>query len=136
MLEITRIRENKDAIITALKARNFDANDHLNELLEIDNDWRTAKSELDGIAAEANKIAKEIGQLFAQGKQEEANIAKEKTQALKENEKVLKEKVSQLSEQLQAKLYEIPNVPHESVPAGNSDADNIEVSSGGAKPSL
>lgn len=136
MLEITRIRENKEQIAEALKVRNIDVSAQLDELLNIDNEWRTAKGELDTLAAEANKIAKEIGQLFAQGKQDEANAAKAKTQELKENEKALKEKVSSLAESLQSKLYEIPNVPNETVPAGNSDEDNVEVSSGGSIPDL
>ncbi len=136
MLEITRIRENKEQIAKALKVRNIDVSAQLDELLNIDNEWRSAKGELDSLAAEANKIAKEIGQLFAQGKQEEANAAKAKTQELKENEKALKEKVSSLAESLQSKLYEIPNVPNETVPAGNSDEDNIEVASGGSIPDL
>lgn len=136
MLEITRIRENKEQIAEALKVRNIDVSAQLDELLNIDNEWRKAKGELDTLAAEANKIAKEIGQLFAQGKQDEANAAKAKTQELKENEKALKEKVSSLAESLQSKLYEIPNVPNETVPAGNSDEDNVEVSSGGSIPDL
>lgn len=78
MLEITRIRENKEQIAKALKVRNIDVSAQLDELLNIDNEWRSAKGELDSLAAEANKIAKEIGQLFAQGKQEEANAAKAK----------------------------------------------------------
>ncbi|MEO9534175.1 MAG: serine--tRNA ligase [Crocinitomicaceae bacterium] len=136
MLEITRIRENKEAIAEALKVRNLDVTATLNDLLELDNKWRTAKGDLDAVAAESNKIAKEIGQLFAQGKQEEANAAKAKTQELKESEKNLKEKVNELAGQLQTILYEIPNVPHPSVPAGNSDSDNVEIASGGSIPEL
>ena len=136
MLEITRIRENKEAIAEALKVRNLDVTATLNDLLELDNKWRTAKGDLDALAAESNKIAKEIGQLFAQGKQEEANAAKAKTQELKESEKNLKEKVNELAGQLQTILYEIPNVPHPSVPAGNSDSDNVEIANGGSIPGL
>ena len=136
MLEINRIREEKDQIVEALKVRNIDAEDILNEILTIDTDWRNAKGELEGIAAEANKIAKEIGQLFAQGKQDEANAAKEKTQALKDKEKDLKAKVAELDEALQAKLYELPNVPNKLVPAGNSESDNQEISAGGEMPKL
>ena len=87
MLEIHRIREDKDQIIEALKVRNLDASKKIESILDIDTKWRSAKSALDEVAAESNKIAKEIGQLFAQGKQEEANAAKVKTQELKENEK-------------------------------------------------
>ena len=136
MLEINRIREEKDLIATALKVRNVDAESTLNEILAIDTEWRNAKGELEGVAAEANKIAKEIGQLFAQGKQEEANVAKAKTQELKDQEKDLKIKVADLDEALQSKLYELPNVPNKLVPAGNSDSDNQEISSGGVIPKL
>jgi seryl-tRNA synthetase len=136
MLEISRIREEKEQIIEALKTRNFDASEKIESILDVDSKWRAAKSELDGIAAESNKVAKEIGQLFAQGKQDEANAAKEKTQQLKENEKSLKETVGQLSNQLQDLLYEIPNVPDPLVPTGNTEEDNEEVEKGGVIPDI
>lgn len=136
MLEIHRIREEKDQIVEALKVRNLDASQKIESILDIDTKWRSAKSELESIAAESNKIAKEIGQLFAQGKQEEANAAKTKTQELKESEKNLKDTVNDLADQLQQLLYEIPNVPDPLVPAGNSDEDNEEVEKGGVIPDL
>jgi len=136
MLEISRIRENKAEIAEALKTRNLNVEDQLNSILTIDEKWRQAKSELDAVAQESNKIAKEIGQLFAQGKQEDANAAKAKTQELKESEKSLKETVSTLASELQTALYEIPNVPNKLVPAGNTDEDNQEVDKGGTIPSL
>lgn len=124
MLELNRIREEKDQIVEALKIRNIDASAQIDAILSTDEKWRHAKSEMESIAAESNKIAKEIGQLFAQGKQEEANAAKSKTQELKEKEKSLKEEVQQLADDLQKLLYEIPNVPNPTVPAGNSDEEN------------
>lgn len=136
MLEITRIREQKDQIIEALKVRNLDAKEQIESILDVDTEWRTMKGQLEDIAAESNKIAKEIGQLFAQGKQEEANAAKAKTQELKASEKELKEKVTELANDLQNRLYEIPNVPDPLVPAGNSDEDNEEVEKGGVIPDL
>jgi seryl-tRNA synthetase len=136
MLEIHRIREERDQIVEALKVRNLNASDKIESILDLDAKWRSAKGELESIAAESNKISKEIGQLFAQGKQEEANAAKTKTQELKESEKNLKEKVVELAEQLQELLYEIPNVPDPLVPAGNSDEDNEEVEKGGVIPDL
>lgn len=136
MLEIGRIRENKEAIIAALKVRNLDAGAQIDFILELDSAWRAAKSQLDEVAAESNKIAKEIGQLFASGKQDEANVAKAKTQELKEAEKTLRDQVNELADTLQQKLYEIPNVPDPLVPAGNSDQDNEEVAKGGVIPEL
>jgi seryl-tRNA synthetase len=124
MLEINRIKEEKNDIIERLKKRNFDASKLIEEILELDQQWRETKTELDLLSAESNKLAKEIGQLFAQGKTEEANNAKSKTAALKDKSKVLTEKVQHLSNTITQKLYEIPNVPHPSVPKGNSDEDN------------
>ena len=124
MLEITKIREYKSEIIEKLKVRNFDADTLLNEVVELDESWRSAKGQLDTIASESNKIAKEIGQLFKSGKIEEANAAKVKTTDLKEKEKEVKDEVDRLSDLITKKLYQIPNVPNPSVPKGNADTDN------------
>ena len=136
MLEITKIRENKEAIITALKVRNIDANQNINTVLKLDNEWRTAKGKLDALAAEANKLAKEIGDLFKSGQVEKANEVKAQTAALKVQEPLLREKVNTLAEEIDAILYLLPNVPNKIVPAGNADTDNIVEKEHGAKPNL
>ncbi|MBD3638257.1 MAG: serine--tRNA ligase [Crocinitomicaceae bacterium] len=136
MLEINRIREQKEEIIDALKVRNLEVKDQIESILEVDARWRKAKMQLEEVAAESNKISKEIGQLFAQGKQDEANAAKSKTQELKEQEKDLKQLVNDLATELQEKLYDIPNVPDPLVPKGNSEEDNEEVEKGGVIPEL
>ena len=96
MLEIQRIRTEKEAVIEGLKKRNIDATATVEEILKKDQEWRESKSELESIAAELNQIAKEIGDLFKQGKQAEANAAKERTTSLKGKEAQLKEVVSGL----------------------------------------
>ena len=77
MLEITRIRTEKQAIVDGLKKRNIDASETLDTIIEKDQLWRSGKTELESISAELNQLAKEIGELFKQGKQAEANSAKE-----------------------------------------------------------
>ncbi len=124
MLEISRIKEQKNEMIERLTVRNFDAQPIFNDILSLDKEWRETKTELDQIAAESNKIAKEIGMLFGQGKVDEANQAKAKTADLKEKSKSLTQKVNELADAITKKLYEIPNIPHPSVPEGNSDEDN------------
>ena len=136
MLEITRIRENKEALIEQLRVRNMDATESLNRIFDLDVEWRQQKQELDNVLAEQNAVAKSIGQLFKEGKQEEAQEAKAKGAELKEQEKSLSEKVNVLADEIQQLLYEIPNIPHPSVPAGNSDADNEVVSESGTKPTV
>ena len=69
MLEITRIRNEKEAIIEGLKKRNIDATATLNKIIETDQNWRASKTELETTSAELNQYAKEIGDLFKKGKQ-------------------------------------------------------------------
>lgn len=133
MLEITRIRENKEAVIEGLKKRGLNATKDVEAILVADEQWRTAKTALQDIQSESNALAKEIGILFREGKKEEAEQVKEKTTALKAKEQVLKEQVAQKEEQLQDLLYTLPNVPVDSVPTGVSEADNEVVEEVGEK---
>jgi len=127
MLEIQRIRTEKESVITGLKKRNFDATEIVESLLTVDQQWRNSKTELEGISAELNILAKEIGNLMKQGKQDEANAAKSKTSELKEKEAALKTTVDELDDQIIQLLYQLPNVPNEIVPAGKSEEDNVNV---------
>ena len=136
MLQLQVVRDKKDDIINALKKRNIDAAPLINEVLELDEKRRATQTSLDNTLAESNKLSKEIGMLFKTGKAEEANVLKEKTVTLKEDSKRLGEELNTISENLQSVLYKIPNVPHESVPAGNSDEDNEEIFREGDIPTL
>lgn len=133
MLEIQRIRNEKEAVITGLKKRNFDATEIVESLLTVDLQWRNSKTELESISAELNILAKEIGELFKQGKQAEATAAKAKTSDLKEKEALLKTTVEGLDAQIIQLLYQLPNVPNEIVPAGKSELDNVNVLELGTK---
>ncbi|MGN7515626.1 MAG: serine--tRNA ligase [Allomuricauda sp.] len=136
MLQIQNIRENKESITTALKKRNIDAAPMISKVLELDEKRRSIQTELDATLAESNKLSKEIGMLFKTGKAQEANALKEKTAGLKEASKKLGEDLNAVADELQQQLYLIPNVPHDSVPAGNSEEDNEEVFKEGDIPTL
>ncbi|MDG1915086.1 MAG: serine--tRNA ligase [Crocinitomix sp.] len=136
MLEITRIRENKTEIIELLKLRNMDAAAQIEKIIAVDADWRSNKQKQDSLLAESNALAKEIGQLFKLGKREEAEEAKKRGGEIRDEEKKLDEVVGKLADELQSLLYEIPNVPHSSVPLGNSDEDNVKISEAGEIPTV
>ena len=136
MLQLHDLRTNKDQIAKALKKRNFDAELHLDKVLSLDEKRRGLQTDLDNTLAEGNKLSKEIGMLFKSGKAEEANQIKLKTTQLKEDSKRLTEELNAAADELEEALYQIPNVPHESVPAGNSEEDNEEVFREGDIPVL
>ncbi|WBU87945.1 serine--tRNA ligase [Cellulophaga omnivescoria] len=136
MLQLQAIREQKDEIIIALKKRNIDAAPLLENVLSLDEKRRDAQTKLDNTLAESNKLSKEIGMLFKSGKAQEANVLKERTIALKEESKTYQEELNSVAEELQSLLYQIPNVPHSSVPAGSTDEDNEEIFREGDIPEL
>ncbi|MGB0391788.1 MAG: serine--tRNA ligase [Salibacteraceae bacterium] len=136
MLQVPYIRENKDLIIERLKVRNMDASETIHKIIETDKNRRETQQKLDEVLSASNVKAKEIGMLFKQGKGAEANVLKQETSQLKEESKLLQEAFNKFAEELKELLYLIPNVPHESVPEGKSDEDNVEVFSEGAIPTL
>jgi seryl-tRNA synthetase len=136
MLEITRIRTEKQAILDGLKKRNIDATETLDTIIEKDQLWRSGKTELEAISAELNQLAKEIGELFKQGKQSEANTAKEKTAELKTKESELKVSVDAYEAEITQLLYTLPNVPNDLVQFGKSEQDNETVFEEGTTPNF
>lgn len=136
MLQLHVIRENRDQLIEAFKKRNLNAAPLLDKVIQLDADRRNLQTKLDNTLAESNKLSKEIGELFKSGRVQEANIAKERTGNLKEVSKGLNGDLNATEEELRTLLYQIPNVPHESVPPGTSEADNEEILREGAVPKL
>ena len=136
MLQLQLIRDHKSKIIDALKKRNLDASSLVEAVLQLDEKRRSTQTQLDNTLAESNKLSKEIGMLFKSGKAEEANVLKQKTTDLKEASKVLGEALNATANELQNLLYQLPNIPHETVPAGNTEEDNEEVFREGTIPKL
>lgn len=126
MLQINFIRENKDRVIDGLKTRNFADEDLaiVDKVIAIDETRRSTQTELDNSLAESNRISKEIGNLFKQGKREEADALKNHVTELKTLQKDLSQKLNDAQDQLEVELLNIPNIPHPSVPAGKLETDN------------
>jgi len=136
MLHLNTIRENKKAFIDALKKRNLQADAMIENVLQLDENRRAAQTELDNLLAEAKKLSNEIGDLFKNGKTQEANALKEQTSIAKDVTKQLTDQLNNLATELQKALYQIPNIPHASVVAGKSEEDNEEVFKEGNIPKL
>ena len=136
MLEIQRIRAEKEAILAGLQKRNINAQETIEAILSKDSEWRSTKTESDLISAELNQLARQIGDLFKSGQQAEANELKAKTTELKEKEAALKTKVDTLEAEIQQLLYTIPNVPNDLVPAGRDANDNQTVYEFGETPNF
>ena len=86
MLEIQRLRSDKEGVLNGLLKRNIDATNTINEILDIDSLWRSSKTELESIFAELNQLSRKVGLLLKEGHQEEASQLKLETTFLKEKE--------------------------------------------------
>ena len=136
MLQVPFIRDNKEVVIAGLAKRHFDAKALVEQVIILDEERRALQTKLDNTLAESNALSKDIGNLYKSGKAAEANQLKEKTSVLKEASKTLSEDLSTTEEKLKNLLYQLPNVPHESVPAGKSEAENEEIFNEGNVPKL
>ncbi len=126
MLQLNFIQENKDVIIAGLRKRNYKEEDLaiVDQVIALDDQRKKSQSELDELKAESNRLAKEIGNLFKQGKVQEADAIKANVADIKNKIKELEDGFKENQEQLTNLLYQIPNLPHSSVPMGKSAEDN------------
>ncbi len=136
MLIVPYIRENKEIVLARLAKKNFKQPELIDSIVALDDKRKEIQSKSDSLLAEMNSISRAVGALFQQGKKEEANQAKEKTSQLKEEIKLLGEQMDEVSAKLQEVLVVVPNLAHDSVPAGKSATDNIKIREGGNSPVL
>ena len=137
MLQVPFIRDNQKLVLEGLAKRNFvNAKEILARVLDTDETRRNIQVLLDNTLAESNALSKEIGELFKTGQVQKATLAKEKTKKLKEQSKNYTDQLNTYTKELQKLLFQIPNIPHISVPSGQTEEDNEEVFRAGVIPKL
>src|SRR5215207_528971 len=105
MLQLNYIRDNKEEAIKRLGLKNFkDAEAVINSVIELDNSRKAAQKQADDCKAEANQLARQVGDLMKAGKKDEAETIKTRTAELKNSEKQLDEKLKSIEEEVRAIL--------------------------------
>lgn len=125
MLDIKVIRSNPERVKKAMKARNMDADAMIDEVLEIDAGRRQITGKVEGMKAEQNAQTKQIPVLKKQGEDVSGIMAKMKE--LSEAIKACDAELAGLEEKQRKILLSLPNIPHESVPEGADDSNNLEI---------
>lgn len=134
MLPLKLIQEQSDFIIERLKIKNFDASQIIGQILSTDEKRRSLQTRIDIQLADLNNLAKQIGQLYKEGKSQEAEAARNQTFEIKELNRVLKEEHASMEILLQELVVQLPNLPHGLVPPGRTADDNQLIRSGGVIP--
>ena len=136
MLSLRFIQNKPEEVIEKLKKKNFDAANIVKEIINLYEKKNETQSLADQAKAEMNKLSKEIGILFREGKTDKANAAKERTVELKNQIKQLDENFSRIDEEVYELQVQLPNLPADRVPAGNTPKDNEIVKTSGEIPDL
>lgn len=136
MLNLRFIQENPELVIKKLQKKNFDASGIVSRIIDLYKRKNEIQVKADQVKSGLNKLSKEIGLLFREGKTDEANAAKEQTLELKNTIKQLDEEFASIDEQVFELQVQLPNLPSDLVPEGRSAEDNRVVKSGGVVPEL
>jgi seryl-tRNA synthetase len=124
MLDIAFIRDNPERVKTGMANKGEKDTSAVDLAIKKDEEWRALITEADRLRAENNTASKKIGQLMGQGKKEEAQEIIRSTAEGKEKIKELEDQIGLLRDELDTILYQIPNVPDDSVPVGSNEEDN------------
>lgn len=131
MLRVNDIRDNVEGTKAALKKRYYSEEDLqvVDKLIELDDLRKSLKTELDNNLATSNRLSKEIGMMYKEGLIDQANEKKEEVSTLKNSIKELESRFNETKDSIEEMLFNIPNLPHESVKVGKDDTENEEVQS-------
>ncbi|MEM4633819.1 MAG: serine--tRNA ligase [Candidatus Anstonellaceae archaeon] len=124
MISIRLVRENPSILKQALANRQMDTK-IVEELLQIDSDWRQIKAESDRLKSERNSLSIKISEAKKQGGSVSSLL--EKTKELGEQIEEADQKAGQLEEKIKEILMNLPNIPDPSVKVGKDENDNREI---------
>lgn len=124
MLDIHFIREHLETVKAGMLNKGEKDTQIVDQLLEVDNQWRELKTTIEQDRNESNVISKTISQLMGEGKKEDAQKVIAKTGELKASIKNNEKHLEELDQSRTELLLRIPNVPHPSVPVGSKPEEN------------
>ena len=124
MLQVEFIKDNFSKVIDSLKKRNKDYSSDLKKIIDFNESRKKQQTNLDTLLSEVNTLSKQIGELFKNGKVDEANELKKEVEKIKPEIKLLQELLNSNNKDLQELLCSIPNVPNELVKKGSDENDN------------
>lgn len=128
MLDIKFLRENPEIVKENIKKKFQDEKLKLvDEVVELDEKYRTVKTHCDDLRSQRNKISKQIGGLMAKGEKEEAEKVKSQVAEINNELVSLEGNEDELSKQIRERMLVIPNIIDDSVPIGKDDSENVEV---------
>ena len=135
MLDLNYVRENLDKVRAALQARGSDVT-ALDDFAAADAERKRVIAESDALNGQRNAASREIGALMKEGRKDEAETRRREVGELKDRIGELDQQRAAAESKMNELLSTLPNVPHDSVPIGESEAENVEIRRWGNAPSF
>ena len=128
MIDIRFLRQNPELVKENIKKKFQDQKLPLvDEVIDLDAQFREAKNRGDYLRSQRNTISKQIGALMAKGQKEEAEKAKQQVNEMAQELLDLEKKEEELEAEIKKRMMVIPNIIDPSVPIGKDDSENVEV---------
>lgn len=136
MLQVSYIKQHQEEVLQRLAKKNFEARQAINTIIGLDDKRKELLYNKEVAQAKINQASKEIKNFMSSGQKDKAEEAKSEVLKIKSDITELSAQLASVEEELNNELVLLPNLPHESVPAGKTAEDNQVVREGGLKPSL
>ena len=128
MLDIKLLRTQPELVKENIKKKFQDEKLVLvDEVVEMDKEFRAAKTKCDELRAKRNAMSKQIGGLIGKGLKEEAEQVKAEVKQIGEELESLEKREVELQAGIRERMLVIPNIIDESVPIGKDDSENVEI---------
>ena len=128
MLDIKFLRSNPELVKENIRKKFQEEKVALvDEVIELDEKCRAARTRCEYLRSQRNTISKQIGAFMAKGQREEAEQAKKSVSDMAEEMSRLDAEVNELSAQIRERMLVIPNIIDPTVPIGRDDSENVEL---------
>lgn len=126
MIDLKLLRKTPEVFYEAMKKRN-QSTELLDEILNLDKEWRNYLNIVNNLKAKRNELSKSVAKYKAEGKNEEADAIIAESKKLGDEIAQYESKQKELEERMFSLALYIPNVPHDSVPVGKDETENVEI---------
>ncbi len=128
MIDIKLIRNSPELVRENIKKKfQFDKLPLVDEVAELDREWRESHARCDYLRNQRNVLSKQIGAFMAKGQKDEAEAAKQQVKSMADEMAALAEREVALEEEIRQRMLVIPNIIAPSVPIGRDDSENVEI---------
>jgi seryl-tRNA synthetase len=137
MLDLNFVRANLEVVEAKLRARGMDPDSVIGNFRELDQERRSRITQAETLQAQRNKLSQEVARSRKAGADaSQVSAVMDQTRELKQETEALERSAAEAEEAMRALLATIPNLTQDGVPAGKSEAENVEVMRWGQQPAF